>query len=557
MLTNWLTLRAIADELDHRYRGARISGCFSQERDVLMIELETASGIEHLHFSAGPLLFLAPHPGFARARKNSVDVFDDIRGARIESIDIARNDRVVRILLDTGASLLCTLYRRGAGAALRDPDGACIATFKHEGPGETFDFDNTLHAPGQEEFEAALDIDPAREAGHALRALRPYLSGVAAAEVFHRAFIDATRTCGDLRPAERMALAVELGLLLEESAGGRGHVYFRDGAPVHVAPLQLRHLAECRGETADTLCDAVFLFARKTLAAGSEEGLRRRALAALARETARIDRAMTHLAEPREIELRAAEYEKFGNLLMIHMHDYPEQPWRMTVPDIFTDPRLVVSIPIRETETLLENAQRYFEKAKHARSSIAYVRARVSYLQTRASQLQSLALAIEGAESARALKTVFSDHAELMQSLGLTSKGDTDERPFPFRRFVVSGGFEVWAGKNSANNDELTVRHARPNDLWFHARGVGGSHVVLRVPSSGAPVPREAIREAASIAAYYSKHRNAKTVLVAYTEKKYVRKPRGVPAGTVYLEREKTINAEPRLPASADTELEG
>ena len=106
----------------------------------------------------------------------------------------------------------------------------------------------------------------------------------------------------------------------------------------------------------------------------------------------------------------------------------------------------------------------------------------------------------------------------------------------------------MWAGKSSQNNDLLTMKHARPNDLWFHARGSGGSHVVLKSGSGKGEISKRAIEEAASIAAYYSKMKNASTVPVAMTERKYVRKPKGAPPGTVTLEREKVLFVEPRLP---------
>ena len=132
-------------------------------------------------------------------------------------------------------------------------------------------------------------------------------------------------------------------------------------------------------------------------------------------------------------------------------------------------------------------------------------------------------------------------------ALGLRSKEDGKEE-IPFRVFVVDGGFEVWAGKNSANNDLLTLRYARPKDLWFHARGSGGSHVILRSGSAPGEPGKRARQQAASIAAYYSKMRNASLVPVTVTEKKYVRKPRGAPAGTVAVERESVLFAAPALP---------
>jgi len=109
----------------------------------------------------------------------------------------------------------------------------------------------------------------------------------------------------------------------------------------------------------------------------------------------------------------------------------------------------------------------------------------------------------------------------------------------------------VWAGKNSANNDLLTLRYAKPDDLWFHARGAGGSHVVLKVGTGKGEPGKKAREQAAGIAAYYSKMKNASMVPVAMTEKRYVRKPKGSQAGTVVIEREKVIFAAPALPSPA------
>ena len=132
--------------------------------------------------------------------------------------------------------------------------------------------------------------------------------------------------------------------------------------------------------------------------------------------------------------------------------------------------------------------------------------------------------------------------------MNLVSKKSGKELP-PFRIFSVVGGYEVWVGKSSANNDLLTMKYAKPNDLWFHVRGASGSHTVLKVPGGSEKPPKEAIRQAASIAVYYSKMRKAGRVPVAYCERKYVRKPKGMAAGAVILEREEVIFVEPKLPA--------
>ena len=115
-------------------------------------------------------------------------------------------------------------------------------------------------------------------------------------------------------------------------------------------------------------------------------------------------------------------------------------------------------------------------------------------------------------------------------------------------RYTVHGGYEVWVGRNARQNDTLTLRHARKEDLWLHARGVPGSHVVLRRPNRNVPADRRAVEEAAAIAAYWSDARTSRLAPVQVTERKYVRKPKGSPPGAVIVTHEDVVLVEPGLP---------
>ncbi|HSR88285.1 MAG TPA: NFACT RNA binding domain-containing protein [Pontiella sp.] len=114
-------------------------------------------------------------------------------------------------------------------------------------------------------------------------------------------------------------------------------------------------------------------------------------------------------------------------------------------------------------------------------------------------------------------------------------------------KYQLPGGYEVLAGKTDADNDILSLKLAAPGDLWFHVRGLPGSHVILRHPESRKP-DSAAIRQAASIAAWHSKARNAGIVPVCYTESRHVGKPRGAKPGSVTLKREKIVKVRPALP---------
>lgn len=117
-----------------------------------------------------------------------------------------------------------------------------------------------------------------------------------------------------------------------------------------------------------------------------------------------------------------------------------------------------------------------------------------------------------------------------------------------FRIFKLTGGFEVWVGKDSSSNDLLSMKYSDQNDLWFHVHGYSGSHTVLKANENADSIPKDVIKTAASIAAYYSKAKNAGNVLVSYTKAKNVQKYKGAKSGSVTIKNEKNIKVSPGLP---------
>jgi predicted ribosome quality control (RQC) complex YloA/Tae2 family protein len=115
--------------------------------------------------------------------------------------------------------------------------------------------------------------------------------------------------------------------------------------------------------------------------------------------------------------------------------------------------------------------------------------------------------------------------------------------------YVLPGGWNVRAGKTDADNECLSLRIAGPDDYWFHAHGLPGSHVVLEVPEGQTP-DRETLKRAAAIAAYHSKARAGGVVPVTCTQARHVSKPRGARVGTVEIRKETTIKVRPGLPLS-------
>lgn len=119
-------------------------------------------------------------------------------------------------------------------------------------------------------------------------------------------------------------------------------------------------------------------------------------------------------------------------------------------------------------------------------------------------------------------------------------------QPYNIRAFQNAEGWEILVGLDDASNDYLSLKLAMANDLWFHVSGVPGSHVVLRCHPDSRP-PKSAIRDAAALAAWFSKMRSGGNVTVHYCPAKQIRKRRGSPPGQVTVGRYAKIQVRPRM----------
>jgi predicted ribosome quality control (RQC) complex YloA/Tae2 family protein len=112
--------------------------------------------------------------------------------------------------------------------------------------------------------------------------------------------------------------------------------------------------------------------------------------------------------------------------------------------------------------------------------------------------------------------------------------------------YVLPNGWKVLVGRTDVDNDRLSLKLARPDDWWFHVRGMPGSHVVLQCPPGEEP-DRETLKGAAAIAAYHSKARKGGVVAVSCTRARYVTKPRGAEMGTVEIRKEVVLKVRPAI----------
>ena len=260
-----------------------------------------------------------------------------------------------------------------------------------------------------------------------------------------------------------------------------------------------------------------------------------RRLAAGARKAERLRTEMAGAAQ------RADQLRARADLLMAYASTITRGAKQITLPGFDGRP---VTIELDTARSPIENAQAMYQEAR--KQQRASERLPQLLRETEAAQRRWTALL----ERARTGTLEPSDLRELvrLRSTQKQTPGSADR--LPYRRYRTSSGLEVRVGRNARANDELTLHHSSPRDIWLHARHVGGAHVVLRWNDAEVNPPMRDIMEAAALAALHSQARTSRTVPVDYTRRRYVTKRRKAPPGQVMLERAKTVFVEP------DPELE-
>ena len=232
--------------------------------------------------------------------------------------------------------------------------------------------------------------------------------------------------------------------------------------------------------------------------------------------------------------------EELANLIMANLHQIAPRAESVRLYDFYRDAE--VDIRLKPQLSPQKNAEQYYRKAKNQQIEKDQLWANLARKQAEAAALDRHLEAAAHFDNVKELRQYLKAH-------GLRPEGsDGAEVTLPFRRFEV-GEFEVWVGKNARSNDELTQRYAYKEDLWLHARDVSGSHVLLKY-RAGKAFPPAVVERAAQLAAYYSKRKQDTLCPVICTPRKFVRKVKGAPPGSVVVEREEVLMVTPQSPAA-------
>ena len=281
---------------------------------------------------------------------------------------------------------------------------------------------------------------------------------------------------------------------------------------------------------------------REALAAEEQAGVAARRKEVVARLRVRIrklGRTAAAVDEDAARAARAGEEQARAELLLPLASRLPRGSREARVPDwsrLDDQGRpLEVAIALDPALSPAENAARWLRRAKRYRSAAERIAARRGEVQAELSRTQELLARAETAQSAEQLAAV---ELQLPDAPPRSPRGREAPR-LPYRKFISQGGAPILVGRSARDNDALTFRVARGNDLWLHARGLQGAHVV--VPGGGESPDARTLGDAALLAAHFSSGRGEDRVEVAWTRCKHVRKAKGAAAGSVIVTQEKVL----------------
>lgn len=557
MAFDGITIANLIAELNETLLDGRIYKIVQPEKDELLLTVKTQGGQHRLLMSASPtlpLLYLtqknkqAPMtaPNFCMLLRKH------LQNARIVGITQPDFERVVVFTLEhfnelgdlCRKKLVIELMGKHSNLIFTDENDCIIDSIKRISgmvssvrevlPGRAYYIPKTQEkrnplTADKEEIKTAVLARPA-PVFQALYTSFTGLSPVIAQEICHRAGVDADRTANTLSDAALSALAEAFAHLMRsvEQKAFAPNIIYEGKEPREYAafPLTIYEGAQTVSyeQMSGLLEDYYAQKSAVTRIRQKSADLRRIVQTAFERNVKKYDLQCRQLQDTKKRE----KYKIYGELLNTYGYGAPEGASSLEALNYYTNE--TVTIPLDPALSAGENAKKYFERYGKLKRTNEALLALTKETKAEIDHLESVLTAMDIARSEEDLTEI---REELVESGYIRRRGGgkrprITSRPF---HYVSSDGFHMYVGKNNYQNEELTFRFATGGDWWFHAKGIPGSHVIVK--TQGNELPDRTYEEAAALAAHYSKGAGQDKVEIDYTLRKNVKKPNGAKPGFV------------------------
>ena len=514
MHNNYYFLRQLSTELAKQLTGFTLVSCFSQNKDELIIEFNDAKKSFFLKATLQPEFQCLSFPdAFHRAKKNSVDIFNNILMKKVIGVRQFLNERSFALLLEHDNTLVFKMHGARANVICFDGDSS-QEIFRNNFTADLELKINELDRTIDWRFEAFLQYESDLPQYYFTfgKPLWKYLN---------------KQNFQGLASQDKWNLIQETLHQLEKPA---------------------YHIIDDEGTTSLSLLNSghgIRTFSNPMMAVSeffhlkiSTTALQKERTTALAIVNGKLKQAESY-AEKNKQKIEELEidhhYQQWADLIMANLSKIKIGLEKITV-DNFYDAGKPVEIKLKKELNPQMNAAAFYKKSKNQTIEMRTLKDSLAKKEKEIDQLKDWKQTILDAQSVADFKTIST-------ALAKKTVGQKNVLALPYHEFEFKG-FKIWVGKNAISNDELTQKYSFKEDLWLHAKDVAGSHVLIKYRAAK-PFPKDVIERAASLAAYYSKRKNESLCPITVTPKKFVRKRKGDPVGAVVVEREEVLLVTP------------
>lgn len=572
MAFDGITIANIVSELNHTIVGGKINKIAQPEADELMITVKNNRTQYRLFLSASaslPLIYLTGEnkQGPLTAPNFCMLLRKHIGSARILSVTQPGLERILIFELEhlnelgdiCRKKLIVEIMGKHSNIIFCQEDDTIIDSIKHISanmssvrevlPGRTWFIPHTQDkmdplSMSREAFTETVfgkNLPVFKAVYTSLTGFSPLI----AEELCVRSGIDPKRQAQELEETEKETLWQTTDDLVDRirRQDFSPVIVYQEEEPLEFAAFPLTKYQDLKSvsyESISQVLESYYSMKNKiTLIRQKSADLRRIVTTAIERTSKKYELQQKQQKDTEKKE----KYRIYGELLNTYGYHLEEGARSLEALNYYTNE--MITIPLDEHLSAAENAKKYFDRYTKLKRTEEALNELLEETRSDLEHLESIRTSLDIALDEDDLVEV---REELMEYGYLRRKGSSGKkkkivsRPFHYRS---SDGFDIYVGKNNFQNDELSFKFASGNDWWFHAKGQPGSHVIVK--SNGEELPDRTFEEAARLAAFYSKGRQAPKVEIDYTQKKNLKKPNGAKPGFVIYHTNYSMIAEPKI----------
>ena len=569
MAFDGITVSAIKAEIEDKILGGRIDKVYQPEKDEIILGIRSMGQAYKLlltpnasnpkfHFTQTnpsnpmtPPLFcmvMRKHLQSGKIIKIEQPDFDRILNIYVESLNELGDYSVKKLVLE--------IMGRHSNIILTDENNTILDCIKHIGhdtssvrevlPGREYTLPpsqgkiNTLELDDNN-FKEVLGNSPSFEIQSVIYKNYTGISPIAASEICYRANANGSTPVEALTDIQKEVIFNEFAKLVEDIKANRFYpesITNEKGKTIDFSPIEMSQFNGFEIKKYTSISELIESFyANRDFAyriGQKTQDLRKLITQNIERCIRKKDIQMQTL---RSIKNRD-ELRLKGELLTANIYSIKKGMTTVELPNYYSENQELVAIELDSNKTPSENAQKYYKAYNKAKRTFEALKDQIKSNDEELAYLESVLTSVNNCTDEQDVKEIRRELREEGYVKKVKNQKDKSKKHSVPLHFISQDGFDIYVGKNNIQNDELTLKFARPRDIWMHTKNIPGSHVII--VANGHTIPDTTLNEGAMLSAFYSKAKNSSKVPVDYTEKKNVKKPNGSKPGFVIYETNKT-----------------